>query len=81
MDDSRASLSVPDLNPHRRLIVKILCSNATGIILPHVLTSLPKRVLFLCWHITYLETGQEEMGLEPIHACDLDAFLDGLTHN
>ena len=75
MDDSRASLAVPDLNPHRRLTVKILCSNATSVILPRVPNSLPNRMLCLCLHITYVETGQEEMGPEPTHSCDLDPFL------
>lgn len=38
LDDSMASLSVPDLNPHRSLTVKILCSKASSVILSQFLT-------------------------------------------
>lgn len=75
------SLSVPDLNPHRSLTVNILCSKATSVILPRVPNSLPNRILCLCLCITYLETAQEGTGPEPIHSCDLDSFLHGLTYN
>lgn len=56
MDDSRASLAVPDLDPHEK-IAKIPCSNASSVTLPQVPNSskedaLPSLASF---------TGQEEM--------------------
>lgn len=63
------------------ITVKILCSNATRVILPQVPNSLPNRMLCLCLRITYLETGQEKMGPGSIQSCDLDPFLRGLTYN
>lgn len=66
MDDNWVSLSVSDLNPHRRLIVKIVCSRATSALLQGFLIPLQTGCFaFACILLTRDWTGRDGTKVHP----------------